>query len=1172
MQNPFLFKKGDESMTIVHILDKQTDDIIGTLDSKKGEFYQAARVTNTENKNTFDFTALKQFEKLDKRNRLLLPDRDGFFREYIIFYAEQPRRNQKIIKSNASFVDLNKAKVIPPGTWDGQTAQTMVETALNGTEWLVGNIEFAGSHTITTNEYMSVYSFLLLIASTFEMEIRFRTEVKGNKIIGRYVDMSKERSNFEGKEIVFGKDLVGLRRIEDSSNIVTALIGIGPEKEDGTRLEVTVENQEALERWGRQGKHLIDFYIPESSDADMTLERLTTLTDNELKKRIDAIVSYECTAASLEHIADHSHEKIRDGQTVRIKDDGYSPPLYLEARIQEVEDDPVSEAVLSCKIGNFIEFKKEDLEKQVKALKDLMSDRLSKLVLASISSSAGNVFKNSVGSTTLTAKTFLGGIEVDTAGTKYAYKWTKLDKNGALVSSFSKTGKSITVTSSEIDVKATYSVEVQINSKTSQVAQVTITNVSDGAQGAQGPQGPQGPKGDQGLPGVQGLQGPKGDQGIQGPVGADGKSSYTHIAYANNATGTSGFSVGDSTNKLYIGVYVDSLLTDSTDPSKYKWTLIKGADGSQGIPGPTGADGKTPYFHTAYATNATGTSGFSITDSTNKTYIGTYTDFTAADSTYPSKYKWTLFKGADGQSLYTWIKYADDANGTNMSDSPTNKKFMGIAYNKTSATKSNVANDYTWSLYQGPQGLQGPSGTDGVTTYTWVKFADDDQGNGMSDLSDGKRYIGLAFNKTTSTESTVKTDYQWSPLYDNVQVGGKNIILNSTFKNGLNNWSYKSAFVVLPPESDKPNSNILALTYTGQASDVLRQTWSDAAWIGADGTKEVTITVDIRTSDVDAIDSSGYIFGVRTFDDPTKTSQADSLFSKVWKKTDITLINNQWTRLKFTVKPPAGKYIKVAPYMARNGVLNWREIQVEQGNIATDWQPAVEDAVQKDTLYNGCSITDADGFMTTRSDNLVRSIANATGGFKIQKRAKTSDPWTDIFYVDTNGNLFVINAQIAGQLNGATGTFKGSLETSQLIIGPATPNLNGWSDGAIGASFKMPIRISDGVYTWGTPFNVRLLNGDVTFESANNVIFNSVFEAYGGYKKIGRLPAFSWTGTIASGSSVTLTHNLGYKPIVQTAGSLGNIIISVNYVDDNKVIIYAYSSGGNAFTGTVNLF
>lgn len=171
------------------------------------------------------------------------------------------------------------------------------------------------------------------------------------------------------------------------------------------------------------------------------------------------------------------------------------------------------------------------------------------------------------------------------------------------------------------------------------------TGYSVAKMGETGPQGPKGDTGPQGPTGATGLQGPKGDQGIQGPKGADGQSSYTHIAYATNSTGTSGFSVSDNTNKTYIGMYVDQIATDSTDPAKYKWNLIKGADGAQGIQGPAGADGKTPYWHTAYSNSADGKTDFSITDSTNKRYIGQYTDYTQADSTDPAKYKWVNMVG-----------------------------------------------------------------------------------------------------------------------------------------------------------------------------------------------------------------------------------------------------------------------------------------------------------------------------------------------------------------------------------------------------------------------------------------------------------------------------------------------------------------------------------------------
>lgn len=89
-----------------------------------------------------------------------------------------------------------------------------------------------------------------------------------------------------------------------------------------------------------------------------------------------------------------------------------------------------------------------------------------------------------------------------------------------------------------------------------------------------------------------GAQGAKGDQGIQGINGENGKTSYLHIAYANSADGSSGFSTTDSTGKLYIGQYTDFASGDSTDYKKYSWTKIKGETGAQGPQGQTGAQGK----------------------------------------------------------------------------------------------------------------------------------------------------------------------------------------------------------------------------------------------------------------------------------------------------------------------------------------------------------------------------------------------------------------------------------------------------------------------------------------------------------------------------------------------------------------------------------------------------
>lgn len=163
-------------------------------------------------------------------------------------------------------------------------------------------------------------------------------------------------------------------------------------------------------------------------------------------------------------------------------------------------------------------------------------------------------------------------------------------------------------------------------------------------------------------------------------------------------------------------------------------------------------------------------------------YVGTYTTFDDVQSTNPADYTWQRMlglsgedgkdgeqgpqgvpgpKGDNGQTYYTWLKYADTPT-SGMSDSPTGKTYIGLAYNKASATESTNYADYTWSLIKGSDGAQGPKGDNGQTLYTWIKYATSVTGAGMSDSPTGKTYIGLAYNKTTATESTNAADYTWS--------------------------------------------------------------------------------------------------------------------------------------------------------------------------------------------------------------------------------------------------------------------------------------------------------------------------------------------------------------------------------------------------------------------------
>lgn len=140
-----------------------------------------------------------------------------------------------------------------------------------------------------------------------------------------------------------------------------------------------------------------------------------------------------------------------------------------------------------------------------------------------------------------------------------------------------------------------------------------------------------------------------GPQGIPG-VGIDGKTTYLHIQYAPVQNPTAA-QMSKTPNK-YIGTYTDFSGVDSTDPTKYTWAKFEGDQGAQG---PKGADGKTPYFHIAYANSADGRTGFSVDDSVNKLYIGQYTDYTPDDSTDPARYSWTKIKGDQGAAGRTYF-------------------------------------------------------------------------------------------------------------------------------------------------------------------------------------------------------------------------------------------------------------------------------------------------------------------------------------------------------------------------------------------------------------------------------------------------------------------------------------------------------------------------------------
>ena len=142
--------------------------------------------------------------------------------------------------------------------------------------------------------------------------------------------------------------------------------------------------------------------------------------------------------------------------------------------------------------------------------------------------------------------------------------------------------------------------------------------------------------------------------------------------------------------------------------------------------------------------------------------------------------------GKDGKTYYTWIRYADDDQGNGISNDPTGKAYIGLAYNKETAVESNNPSDYKWSDIKGEPGVPGAVGADGKTYYTWIAYSDNADGSGMyQQPNNNTKYIGIAVNKETATESSNPADYTWSQFKGNKGDKGDGYTQMGQFKTGM---------------------------------------------------------------------------------------------------------------------------------------------------------------------------------------------------------------------------------------------------------------------------------------------------------------------------------------------------------------------------------------------------
>ncbi|WP_242276993.1 phage tail spike protein [Bacillus cereus group sp. BfR-BA-01446] len=326
----------------LHVVDFKKSQIVSAIQPK--DYWDDKR--HWEIKNNIDTLEFRVFENTDhaatlvQQNLVLKEVRGGRIVPYVITEAEKDSDDKSlVVYASGEWIQLAKAEIIEPQKIESKTLKQCMEIALKGTKWEIGKTEHDGAHSITIDEFTNPLDLLKKIAASFELEIQYRAEVVGSQIVVRYVDMVKKRGRDTRKEVTVGKDLLGIKRIENSQNICTALLGY-VKKDNGEFITISEINNgvpylvddAAYQRWNEKGKHKFAFYTPQTENEDMSPQRLMTLMKTEMNKLVNTSVSYEVEAQSIGRVFGLTHELINEGDTIRIIDTGFTPKLYLEAR------------------------------------------------------------------------------------------------------------------------------------------------------------------------------------------------------------------------------------------------------------------------------------------------------------------------------------------------------------------------------------------------------------------------------------------------------------------------------------------------------------------------------------------------------------------------------------------------------------------------------------------------------------------------------------------------------------------------------------------------------------------------------------------------------------------------------------------------------------------------
>ena len=524
--------------------------------------------------------------------------------------------------------------------------------------------------------------------------------------------------------------------------------------------------------------------------------------------------------------------------------------------------------------------------------------------------------------------------------------------------------------------------------------------------------------------------------------------------------------------------------------------------------------------------------------------------------------------GNQGQTFYTWIMYADDANGKNISNNPTNKTYIGLSYNNESPIESTDPTKYQWSLIKGTDGVEGARGEDGITYYTWIKYSDYADGSSMYDTAKADtKYIGIAVNKTSQTESTNKSDYRWSQFRGDDGVDGDDaytvILTNeshsfvcessgnipSAISTTCQILSYKGTKAVAPTIGTITNPSGMTITKSGTTLTI---TVSAGTSLASSGTVTIPVIID------------GITFN-RTFSWTKTFKGVDAIYVIVSGQQAFKYPKNSTTPTPSTITLTATRY---------------------NTNATGKWQYKSTSGTWVDLGITALSATVQPTTGTLSSQNYCTFryiIGDVSDEITLVKLIDGNDAYTIVltnethsFLAESNGNITSASSTTC-QVIAYKGTTSvtptiGTLPTvAGLTLSKSGTNItikaNTGTSLANSGSFNIPITI-DGMSFNKTFSWVKVLKGEKGDKGVDAEIPNWITEWDSGKTTINNTTVLApkiFAGSVTSNKPTGVA--LGVN-VFGTSGTYSNISGIAGYKDGTKT--YHFNTDGSVLLGSTS--